>query len=93
MAATEYSAPLGYAQVTSPGTFDLTASIPSGANLAVVILEGATARWRDDGTNPTATVGMPIPAGATLEYGGQLPRLKFFMPSGGTLNVSFYATQ
>ena len=32
-------------------------TLPSGADRAVVIVEGGPVRWRDDGTMPTASVG------------------------------------
>jgi hypothetical protein len=54
-------------------------------------LTGAV-RWRDDGTNPSSTVGMPLAAGVTLQYDGNLNGIKF-INNGGTaeLNISYYA--
>ena len=57
----------GYQQIT-----DLSSSVgltvptvtPEGLNgkpvFALIIAEGAPIRWRDDGTAPTASVGMPL---------------------------------
>ena len=48
--------------------------------------------WRDDGTAPTATVGMLLPAGAELRYTGALAALRLIQASAGaTVNVSYYA--
>ena len=51
------------------------------------------ARWRDDGTAPTATVGMLLSAGQTQTFSGDLAALKFIQTGAGvaTLNVSFYS--
>jgi hypothetical protein len=49
-------------------------------------------RWRDDGTDPTAAVGMPIYVGTSFLYDGDLTRIKFInMVAGGKVNVSYYA--
>ena len=67
-------------------------TVPSGATIAVVQAEGADVRWRDDGTAPTATVGMLLPAGAELRYTGALAALRLIQASAGaTVNVSYYA--
>lgn len=52
----------------------------------------ANVRWRDDGTAPTGSVGMPLAAGVTLQYDGDLKGIKF-INNGGTaeLNISYYA--
>ncbi len=38
-------------------------TIPSGAQYALIKTEGQTVRWRDDGSNPTATDGILIDVG------------------------------
>lgn len=50
--------------------------IPTGTEYALITVEGGSARWRDDGTNPTTDTGMNLvvsgepfvyyPAGAAL---------------------------
>ncbi len=67
--------------------------IPTGARRARISIETAAARYRDDGTAPTASVGMPIPAGnwPPLDYDGDLTAIGFIAESGApVLNVSFY---
>ena len=82
---------LGYQQITSlSASTALTA--PSGATLAVIVPEGYSVRWRDDGTAPTGSVGMPLAIGATLSYDGNLQNIRFIeQASGAKLNVSYYA--
>jgi hypothetical protein len=49
-------------------------------------------RWRDDDVNPTASVGMPLAAGVTLQYDGDLTKIKFIEQSASAkLNISYYA--
>lgn len=82
---------LGYQQITSlSSAAGLTP--PQGATMALVVAETQGVRWRDDGTNPTASVGMPIAAGAYLNYDGDLNRVKFIeQTASAKLNVSYYA--
>lgn len=86
-------APLGYQQI---GASTLAAATPltvpaGGAGLAIIIPDTAAVRWRDDGVAPSATVGMPLAAGAVLEYTGDLLAIQFIAESGSpVLNVSYY---
>ena len=92
-AAAPYQAtPLGYEQITNLSAAVGFASVPTGATFAYVEVEGANVRWRDDGTNPTASVGMPVYAGsAPTLFSGDLAALKFIqVVATATLNVSFY---
>ena len=89
----------GYQQITT-----LTASVgltiparaPDGLNakpvFALIIAEGAPVRWRDDGTAPTASVGMPLAVGVPLQYDGDLTKIRFIQQSAsGILNISYYS--
>lgn len=82
---------LGYQQITSlSAATGLTA--PAGATRAVIIAESQGVRWRDDGTDPTASVGMILPVLVTLSYDGDFSRIKFIeQVAGAKLNVSYYA--
>lgn len=82
--------PAGYVQIT-----DVSAAVgltpPSAARKALIQAETQAVRWRDDGTDPTATVGITLAAGATLEYAGNLDSIKFFEAAASAkLNVSYY---
>ena len=82
---------LGYQQITSlSSATGLT--VPQGATLALIVLETQNVRWRDDGTNPTASVGMPIFVGASLSYDGDFNKIKFIEETASAkLNISYYA--
>lgn len=82
---------LGYQQITSLSA-STALTVPSGATLALIVPETQNVRWRDDGTAPTASVGMPIFVGASLSYDGDLNRIRFIQQAASaTLNVSYYA--
>lgn len=82
--------PLGYQQITSLSSA-ATLTIPIGATIALIAVEGGAIRYRDDGTAPTATVGMPIAAGQEFQYTGNLAALQFIQQSAtATLDVLYY---
>ena len=83
-------APLGYQQITSlSAAAGLT--IPTGAVIAILNAEDQDVRWRDDGTDPTATVGMVLPRGSYYTYGGTLSALKLIEETASAkLNISYY---
>ena len=83
--------PLGFQQITNLSA-SKALTVPSGATMAVVQAEGADVRWRDDGSAPTAAVGMWLPAGAELRYNGSLAALRLIQVSASaSVNVSYYA--
>jgi hypothetical protein len=82
---------LGYQQITSLSA-STALTVPVGANLALIVAETQAVRWRDDGTAPTASVGMPLATGVSLSYDGDLKAIRFIEQSASaTLNVSYYA--
>ena len=89
---------MGYQQITSlSSATGLTVPVrtPDGmsvrANFALIISETQAVRWRDDGTAPTSTVGMPLAAGVALQYDGDLSRIQFIeQTAGAKLNISYY---
>jgi len=82
---------LGYQQITSlSAATGLTP--PKGATMALIVPLTQGIRWRDDGTNPTASVGMPVAANAYFNYDGDLNRIKFIeQTASAELNISYYA--
>ena len=64
-----------------------------GRPLAVMLqAEAQNIRWTDDGSTPTASVGMVLPAGASMVYRGELTTLKFIRTTAGAiLNVNYFA--
>lgn len=83
-------AALGYQQITSLSAATAL-TVPTGATTAVITAEAQAVRYRDDGTDPSATVGMPVAVGVVLTYTGPLSKIKFFeQASGAKLNISYY---
>ncbi len=86
--------PLGYQQITSLSAATAL-TVPTGspnARIALIQAEAQSVRWRDDGTDPSATVGTIITANSILLYDGDLSAIKFFEAAGGgILNVSYYS--
>jgi hypothetical protein len=83
---------LGYQQITAGTLASATAlTVPTGATIAEVCVDTAPVRYRDDGTAPTASVGMPAAAGTCFAYSGALAAIQFILASGSpVLNVSYY---
>lgn len=90
---------IGYEQIASLSTSVGLNTPSTDANglscrpsFALITCEGAPVRWRDDGNAPTGSLGMPLAAGVTLQYDGDLSRIRFIQQSAGAkLNVSYYA--
>lgn len=91
----EYSMPagaisLGYQQLSGLSSAQ-PLTVPAEARYARISPQTQAVRWRDDGTNPTATVGMPLAVGAELIYSGNLRSLKFFeQAASAVLNIVYY---
>lgn len=83
---------LGYSQITGLSTAKGIGTVPAGCSSVYIIPEGQPIRTRDDGTNPTATVGMPFAVGAILKYtASQMAALRFIeQTAGAIINISFY---
>lgn len=89
---------LGYQQVAAAGTvsaFNLTVP-PDREKLrpkwAVIQAEAQALRFRDDGIDPTTSVGMLIPAGTSIDYTGDLSKIRLINAVAGAIaNVSYYA--
>lgn len=90
---------LGYQQITSLSsatgltvpTTDLN-GLACRPSLAIITAETQAVRWRDDDVNPTASVGMPLASGATLQYDGDLTKIKFIeQTASAKLNITYYA--
>jgi hypothetical protein len=63
----------------------------SVARLAIIQAEGANVRWRDDGTAPTAGIGMRLLQDRDMFYQGDLSAIRFIQEAGGAkLNVAYY---
>jgi hypothetical protein len=83
--------PCGYQRIAAFSTLQ-SLTIPPNGRWAIIIPSTNAVRYRDDGTNPTATVGMPIAVGQPLEYSGDLTTFKVIPQSGSaTLDIVYYS--
>lgn len=82
---------LGYQQITSLSS-STALTVPIGTCLAIVTPETQAVRWRDDGTDPTATVGYPLAVGAELRItSAQLSVIEFIeQAASAKINVCYY---
>lgn len=81
---------LGYQQINN--LLAATAlTVPDGTSYCIITAETQAVRWRDDGTNPTASVGYPLNTGVELFYDSQIARIRFIeQASGGAININYY---
>jgi hypothetical protein len=81
---------LGYQQLTSLASA-AALTVPTGATVALIQAESQSIRWRDDGTNPTTSVGMVLAAGETVFFTGSLSAFRAIEVSASAkLNISYY---
>ena len=91
----ESDKPVGFEQLTAIGaTAKGLASIPVDANKAIMTVEDATLRYRDDGIDPTSTVGLKLFIAGTIILNSRdsLDNFKAIR-TGSTnseLNISYY---
>jgi hypothetical protein len=85
--------PKGYEQIVSPAA-STALTVPAGSTCALIQAQDADIRWRDDGTDPTASVGEKIIAEGDIWVEGAA-RLAAFRVirtvAGADVNVSYYA--
>ena len=79
--------PLDYEQKVISDSAVGFASIPPKANKAVVVVEEKTIRWRDDGTDPTSSVGTKSFVNTTFILDGRTSITKFRAIRQGTANA------
>ena len=88
----QFATQLGYVQMTT--ILAATALVvPVGATYALLQAEAQDVRWRDDGTNPTTTVGMLLKAGQDPSgfTGDQIKAMLVIQSTAGAiLNISYY---
>lgn len=85
---------LGYQQLTSLSSA-VGFTVPDGCVTINVQAESQNVRYRDDGTNPTSTVGMILYAGAIVPISAaNFSSMKFIETAAGAkLNISCYGTR
>lgn len=83
--------PKGYVQVALSSSAVQQMTPPSGATLALVKVEAAGIRYRDDGVDPTPNIGMPLAVGESLVYDAFMNNVKIIGQADGAIcNVAFY---
>jgi hypothetical protein len=80
----------GYQQITVL-TAAVSLTVPAGATGAMIVADTQAVRWRDDGTAPTAAIGMPLPAGTVLWCTGNLAVIQFIQEAAtAVLNITYF---
>ena len=85
-------APAGYQQITV-STTAVGLTVPAGTRMAIAVIEDQPLRYRDDGTDPTATVGTVIKADNSISICGSALGAFKAIRDGGTdavLSVNYY---
>lgn len=84
--------PMGYEKLDPTAVVGITAALAGKGNLALIQCETANVRFRDDGSNPTATDGILLLAGANYyEYRGDLSAIRFLeVAINAVVHVSVY---
>lgn len=86
-----YLQPAGYVRISSLSSAVGLGTIPTGTKLILIQPETQSVRWRDDGTNPTASIGNLLAANSVLSYNGDPQAFKVIeTTTSAILNVSFY---
>jgi hypothetical protein len=83
----------GYQQFAAGSIDAATAlTVPDGTSLALIIPAAQAVRWRDDGVNPSATVGQPLAVGSELRYDSvSISAFRVIAQTAGAiLNVTYY---
>lgn len=82
--------PNGFQQITTVSAA-VGLTVPDGTKLAMIQAESQNVRWRDDGTNPTAAIGMKLVANDILVYTGVMSAIKFIEETvSAKLNITYY---
>lgn len=90
------SIPCGYQQFAAGAADTAVAlTIPTTKNqrpnYCIITPITQAIRWRDDGTAPTATVGMPQVVNVPFVYNGDLSAFRMIASTAGAeVNVSYY---
>ena len=85
--------PVGFEQLTVSLT-GVGLTVPLKANSAIIQIDNAHIRWRDDGTDPTTSTGMLVYQSnyITIESKARLTAIKFIRTAStdAKLNISYY---
>ena len=85
--------PAGYQQLAVTSAAVVALTIPTGSRYAVIKVVTNSIRYRDDGTNPQTTSGMPMDANDMIELTSreQLSAFKAIaQATSGELEILYY---
>ena len=75
----------------SVGGTAVALTVPAGSTSAEICVESNAIRYRDDGTAPTASVGMPVLVSTCFPYAGPLTAIQLIAQTGtASVSVSYY---
>lgn len=85
-------ASLEYRQISvSDVKVEVIDEVPKGTQMALIKIENAGVRYRDDGQDPTPVMGMPLDDGESMVYDASMQSLRFIaMSSASVINITFY---
>lgn len=83
---------LGYQQMAIATDAVAAAPVaPPGTIVALMKVEGAPVRYRDDGVDPTQAVGMPLAVGESLVYDAVMLDMRLTaQQTGAIVNIAYY---
>lgn len=83
---------LGYQQIAVPtGAVATMPAPPAGTLVALMKIEGAPVRYRDDGTAPTQAIGMPLSIGESMVYDAVMLDMRLIgQQAGAIVNIAYY---
>ena len=82
--------PVGYQQITDLSSA-VGLTVPADATFCTIQAEDQKIRWRDDGTDPTTTVGTILAVEELFQYTGNLSALSLIETTASAkCNVSYY---
>jgi len=65
-------------------------SVPPGTSIALVAIEGGSARWTDDGVPPAVSRGQPMADGERMFFGSAATLQLIAISGSPTVTASYY---
>lgn len=84
--------PCGYQQLSSPAAATNLTLPGKGETVAIIKTSTQACRWRDDGTPPTASIGVPmLTSDPPFEYSGNLSTFQIIQQTAGAIvDIVYY---
>lgn len=83
---------LGYQQIgLTTDAVSAAPAPPAGTTVALMKVEGAPVRYRDDGADPTQSIGMPLTVGESMVYDAVMLDMRLIAQQAGAIvNIAYY---